>query len=256
MGEDPRRRKQEVAALQLGLELGMTLIDTAEMYGNGAAEELVSEAIVGRRDEVFLVTKAYPHNASPKRLRAACERSLKRLKSERIDLYLLHWRGSVPLQDTVDGFTSLQQDGLIRHWGVSNFDLKDMKELVSLAGGARVATNQVLYNLASRGIEWDLLPWFRACGLPIMAYSPLGQGSLLRRRELQAVATRYSAAPAQIALAWLLRQPEVMVIPKAGRPEHVKENYRALEMRLTETDLHELDHAFSPPSNPTPLEII
>ncbi len=256
MGEDPRKRRQEVAAIRQGLDLGMTLIDTAEMYGNGGAEEVVGEAMAGRRDEVFLVTKFYPQNASPKRMIAACDRSLERLQIDRIDLYLLHWRGSVPLQQTIDGFATLQHDGKVRHWGVSNFELKDMQELVSLPGGSDVATNQVLYNVESRGIEWDLLPWCRDRGLPIMAYSPLGQRRLLRHRQLKNIAAGHGATPAQIALAWLLRQPGIIAIPKAGRPEHLKENRQALEIRLTEHDLNELDRAFPPPKGPTPLEII
>ncbi len=256
MGEDQRKRTQEVAALRQGLDLGMTLIDTAEMYGNGGAEEVVGDAVTGRRDEVFIVTKFYPHNAAPKRMIAACDRSLKRLQTDRIDLYLLHWRGSVPLQQTLDGFATLQHDGKVRHWGVSNFDLKDMEELVSLPGGSSVATNQVLYNLGSRGIEWDLLPWCRNRGLPIMAYSPLGQSRLLRRGQLQDIAARHGATAGQIALAWVLRQPGSIVIPKASRLEHLTENRRALEIHLTEDDLHELDQAFPSRKGLTPLEII
>lgn len=256
MGEDPRKRKHEVTVLRQGLDLGMTLIDTAEMYGDGGAEEVVGEAVTGRRDEVFLVTKCLPQNASPKHMKAACDRSLKRLQTDRIDLYLLHWRGSVPLQHTLDGFAALQHDGKIRHWGVSNFDLKDMEELVSLPGGSSVATNQVLYNLENRGIEWDLLPWCRDRGVPIMAYSPFGQARLLRHRQLKEVASRRGATPAQIALAWVLRQPGIIAIPKASQPEHLEENHRAQEIRLTEADLHALDHAFPPPQDRTPLEIL
>ncbi len=256
MGEDPRKRKQEVTVLRRGLDLGMTLIDTAEMYADGGAEEVVGEAVTGRRDEVFLVTKCLPQNASPQRMKAACDRSLKRLHTDRIDLYLLHWPGSVPLQQTLDGFAALHHDGKIRHWGVSNFDLKEMEELVSLPGGSSVATNQVLYNLGNRGIEWDLLPWCRDRGVPIMAYSPFGQARLLRHRQLKDLATRRGATPAQIALAWVLRQLDIITIPKASQPEHLEENHRALEIRLTEADLHALDQVFPPPQRRTSLEIL
>jgi diketogulonate reductase-like aldo/keto reductase len=256
MGEDSRNREHEVAVLRQGLDLGMTLIDTAEMYGDGGAEEIVGEVVAGRRDEVFIVTKFYPQNASPTRMVAACERSLKRLRIEQIDLYLLHWRGSIPLQQTLDSFATLRQDGKIRHWGVSNFDLQDMEELVSLPGGSNFATNQVLYNLENRGIEWDLLPWCRDREVPIMAYSPLGQARLLRHRQLKDLATRREATPAQIALAWVLRRPGIIAIPKASQPEHLEENHRALEITLTEADLDELDHAFPPPKGRTPLEIL
>lgn len=256
MGEDPRKRKQEVTVLRRGLDLGMTLIDTAEMYADGGAEEVVGEAVTGRRDEVFLVTKCLPQNASPQRMKAACDRSLKRLHTDRIDLYLLHWPGSVPLQQTLDGFAALHHDGKIRHWGVSNFDLKEMEELVSLPGGSSVATNQVLYNLGNRGIEWDLLPWCRDRGVPIMAYSPFGQARLVRHRQLKDLATRRGATPAQIALAWVLRQLDIITIPKASQPEHLEENHRALEIRLTEADLHALDQVFPPPQRRTSLEIL
>ncbi len=256
MGEDPRKRKHEVTVLRRGLDLGMTLIDTAEMYADGGAEEVVGEAVTGRREEVFLVTKCLPQNASPQRMKAACDRSLKRLHTDRIDLYLLHWRGSVPLQHTLDGFAALHHDGKIRHWGVSNFDLKDMEELVSLPGGSSVATNQVLYNLGNRGIEWDLLPWCRDRGVPIMAYSPLGQARLLRHRQLKDAAAPRGTTPAQIALAWVVRQPGIIAIPKASQPEHLEENHRALEIRLTEADLHTLDQAFPPPQSRTSLEIL
>ncbi len=256
MGEDPRKRKQEVAALQEGLDLGMTLIDTAEMYGDGGAEEIVSEAVGERRDEVFIVTKFYPQNASLTRMVAACDRSLKRLRAEYIDLYLLHWRGSIPLQQTLDGFDALLRSRKIRNWGVSNFDLSDMKELVSLPGGSRVATNQVLYNLQNRGMEWDVLPWCREHNIPIMAYSPLGQGRLHKHRRLKTIAERAQATPAQIALAWVLIHRGIIAIPKTSRLEHLKENYGALELHLNETDLQELDEAFPSPKGPTPLEII
>lgn len=256
MGENRRRRAAESAALSLGLDLGMTLIDTAEMYGEGGAEEVVADAIAGRRDSVFLVSKVYPHNASRKGVVAACERSLKRLATDRIDLYLLHWRGDEPLAETVAGFEALVAAGKIRHWGVSNFDADDMAELARLPAGGRVAANQVLYNLGRRGIEWDLLPWCRARRVPIMAYSPLDQGAILRKRALKAVAARHDATPAQIALAWLLRQDDVMVIPKASDLEHVRANRGALDLALSKADLVELDAAFPPPGRHRPLEMV
>src|SRR5262245_53860090 len=180
MGDDSRQRAEEIATLRLGIDRGLTLIDTAEMYGEGRAEELIAEAIDGRRDKVFLVSKVYPHNASRRGAVVACEHSLRRLKTDRIDLYLLHWRGDVSLAETMAAFTALQEAGKIRHYGVSNFDHADMEELHSVKGGAAVATNQVLYNLERRGIEWDLLPWQRERDIPTMAYSPVGQGKLLR----------------------------------------------------------------------------
>lgn len=256
MGESSRLRRDEVAALKLGIDLGMTLIDTAEMYGNGNAEEIVAEAVNGRRDECFIVSKVLPENATRAGTIAACERSLKRLKTDRIDLYFLHWRGSPPLADTLEAFLTLQSKGAIRHWGVSNFDVDDMEELIALEGGAGCASNQVLYNLRRRGIEAGLLPWCRERSIPIMAYSPIEQGRLLRDRVLTSVAIRYRATPAQIALAWVLRQRDMMVIPKATTLEHVRENRAALDIALTEKDLAELDRAFPPPKGPRPLELL
>jgi diketogulonate reductase-like aldo/keto reductase len=256
MAEGTRRRADEIAALRLGLDLGMTLIDTAEMYADGAAEKLVAEAIAGRRDEVFLVSKVLPNNASRRGTIAACERSLRRLGTDRLDLYLLHWRGPIPLEETLDAFAALVRTGKIRHWGVSNFDVSDMEELVDLPGGTAVATDQVLYNLTRRGIEYDLLPWCRERGLPIMAYSPIEQGRLLGHRELQNVAARHGATPAQVALAWVLRQDGVSAIPRAGTPAHVRENRAALDLRLTEQDLAALDRSFPPPTEPRPLEML
>jgi diketogulonate reductase-like aldo/keto reductase len=256
MGESRARRKEEAAALRLGLDLGMTLIDTAEMYGDGGAEEVVAEAIAGRRDEVFLVSKVLPQNASRAGTIAACERSLRRLATDRIDLYLLHWRGAPPLAETLAGFAALQRDGKIRHWGVSNFDADDMAELVGLPGGGAVAANQVLYNLSRRGIEHDLVPWCRARGVPIMAYSPVEQGRLLGNPALARVAARRQASPAQLALAWLLAQPAVMVIPKAGTPDHVRDNRAAAGLRLDAADCAELDKAFPPPLGPSPLAML
>jgi diketogulonate reductase-like aldo/keto reductase len=256
MGESPRHRDAEIAALKLGLDLGMTLIDTAEMYGDGEAERIVGEAVAGRRDDVFIVSKVLPQNASRAGTVAACERSLKRLNADRIDLYLLHWRGRYKLKDTLAGFQALTRDGLIKAWGVSNFDVGDMEELAALPGGTAVATNQVLYNLARRGIEVDLLPWCRARKIPIMAYSPVEQGRILRDRALARVAARHGATPAQVALAWLLRQDDMMVIPKAASPSHMRENRAALELVLSEADLAELGKAFPPPRGARPLEML
>jgi diketogulonate reductase-like aldo/keto reductase len=254
MGEDGRRRKEEIAALRLGLDLGMNLIDTAEMYGDGGAEKLVGAAIADRRDEVFLVSKVLPEHATRRDTIAACERSLKRLDTDRIDLYLLHWRiEEVDLAEVVDAFTTLVRVGKIRHWGVSNFDLADMEELVELPGGEAAATDQVMYNLNRRGIEYDLQPWCRSRHIPIMAYSPLDQGKLARSRELGRIAQRLGASPSQLALAWLVRQDNVIAIPKSASPDHVRENFAALDVRLTKQDLAELDRAFPPPKRKMPL---
>ncbi|WP_102128427.1 aldo/keto reductase [Deinococcus planocerae] len=256
MAEDPRRRADEIAALRAGLDLGLRLIDTAEMYADGAAEELVAEATQGRRDEVFLVSKVLPGNASRQGVLRACERSLRRLRTDRLDLYLLHWRGQTPLAETLGAFEELRRAGLIRHWGVSNFDTADMGELAALSGGGAVATNQVLYNLTRRGIEYDLLPWCWERGVPVMAYSPVEQGRLLGHRVLAGIAREHGATPAQVALAWVLRQPGVMTIPKAGTAAHVRENRAALDLRLTDADLAALDRAFAGPTRPVPLEVL
>ncbi len=256
MGENARQRQNEIAALKRGLELGMNLIDTAEMYAEGGAEAVIAEAIAGRRGAVFLVSKVYPHNATRRGTVAACERSLKRLGTDRLDLYLLHWRGEVPLAETLEGFAALRQQGKIRHYGVSNFGIDDMTELWSLPGGADAAVNQVLYNLTRRGIEWDLLPWCRERRVPVMAYSPIEQGRLLRKRALSELAARRGVTPARLALAWLLAREPVMVIPKAGRPEHVRENRAALDLELTPEELAELDRAFPPPDRAKPLEML
>ncbi len=256
MGESARKRAAEVDALKLGLDLGLTLIDTAEMYGDGVAEGIVADAIQGRREECFLVTKVLPENSTRAGTIAACERSLKRLKTDRIDLYLLHWRGRPKLEETLAGFEALMASGAIRYWGVSNFDVEDMEELLALAGGTNCATNQVVYNLRRRGIEAALLPWCRDRGIPIMAYSPIEQGRLLRDRMLTGVAIRHRATPAQIALAWVLRQRDMMVIPKASTLDHVQENRAALDVTLTEQDLGELNRAFPPPKGRRPLELL
>jgi diketogulonate reductase-like aldo/keto reductase len=256
MGDDPAARAEEVATLRLGLDLGLTLIDAAEMYGEGRAEELVAEAIEGRRDEVFLVSKVYPHNASREGAVTACERSLRRLNTDRIDLYLLHWRGSVPLAETIEAFVRLRQAGKIRYYGVSNLDLADMQELWSVEGGESVATNQLLYNLTRRDIEWGLLPWLRERRIPVMAYSPIEQARLVRNPKLIGFARAHSMAPAQAALAWLLSNEDVIVIPKTGHCERLKENFGALDFRLTAAQLAELDRLFPPPTGPRPLAML
>jgi diketogulonate reductase-like aldo/keto reductase len=256
MGDDRAQRAEEIATLRLGLDLGMTLIDTAEMYGDGRAEQLVGEAIAGRRDEVFLVSKVLPHNASRRGTVTACDKSLKRLGTDRIDLYLLHWRGSVPFAETLEALIALHSAGKIRHYGVSNLDLADMQEWWALAGGAAIATNQLLYNLARRGIESDLLPWLRARRVPVMAYSPLEQARLLGNKQLAAFARRHGMLPAQAALAWLLANDDVIVIPKCGRRERLRENAGALDHRLTTAQLAELDRVFPPPAGPRALEML
>lgn len=256
MGEDRRRRADEVAALRLGLDLGITLIDTAEMYAGGGAEEVVAEAIAGRREETFLVSKVLPTNASRAGVTRACENSLKRLATDRIDLYLLHWPGSVPLAETVEAFEALKTAGKIRHWGVSNFDTDEMQELVGLPSGSNVQTNQVLYNLSRRGPEFDLAPWSLERGIPLMAYSPVEQGVLARNAKLDAIAARHNATAAQIALAWVMAQTGVIAIPKASRQEHVRQNAGALDIKLTAEDFAELDRAFPPPTRKRGLEMI
>lgn len=254
MGERKSERTREIAALQLGLDLGMTLIDTAEMYGDGGAEEIVGAAIRGRREQVFIVSKVTPHNASARGTIAACERSLKRLAIDRIDLYLLHWRGSHPLADTVSAFEKLKSAGKIGAWGVSNLDTDDMDELVTLDGGGNCAANQVLFNLAERGIEWDLLPWCRQRRVPVMAYCPVDQGGrMLRSGMLKQVGERHGATTAQVALAWLVRQAGVIAIPKAVSEVHIRANRAALDIELTAADLADLDQAFPPPGRKVPL---
>lgn len=254
MGEGQRPRAEEVAALRLGIELGLTLIDTAEMYGDGASEEVVAEAIAGQRDRVFVVSKVFPHNAGQKSAVLALENSLRRLKTDRIDLYLLHWRGSIPLSETVAVFERLQRQGKLVHWGVSNLDTDDMQELPP---GAACATDQVLYNPEHRGIEFDLLPWLAERRIPIMAYSPVGQGGrLLRNPALARIAARHNATPAQIAIAWSLRRPDVISIPKAGSAEHVRANAAAADIVLTAEDLEDVDVAFPPPRRKQSLAML
>ena len=256
LGDNRATRTEEIATLRLGLDLGVSLIDTAEMYGEGRSEELIAEAIEGRRDEVFLVSKVSPHNASRKGAVAACERSLARLRTDRIDLYLLHWRGNVPFAETLEAFVALQKAGKIHHFGVSNLDLADMQELESVPGGPAVATNQLLYNLARRGIEWDLLPWLRERRIPIMAYSPIEQAKLTRNPKLVDFARRHGMTPAQVGLAWLLVHDDVIVIPKTGRRDRLQENLGAFDHRLTQAQLAELDRLFPPPMGPSPLQML
>ncbi|EGI77024.1 aldo/keto reductase [Hylemonella gracilis] len=256
MGEDRAARKAEVAALQAGLDLGLTLIDTAEMYAEGGAEEVVGEALAGRRAQAFLVSKVYPHNASRAGVIAACERSLQRLRTDCIDLYLLHWRGEHPLAETVAGFEALRAAGKIRHWGVSNLDFADMKALWRVQGGTGCAANQLLYNLGRRGIEWDLQPWLREHGVPVMAYSPIEQARLPRHAGLRAFAQKHGCTPAQAALAWLLGQDGVIAIPKSANATHLRENAAARELRFTPAQRAELDALFPPPRRAMPLEML
>ena len=255
-GEDPARRQEEIASIRRGIDLGLTLIDTAEMYGEGLSEQRVGEAIAGQRDKVFIVSKVYPHNASRRAMHTACNNSLKRLRIDAIDLYLLHWPGEVPIDETVEAFEALKRDGKIRHWGVSNLDLEQMKMLWSQAGGQAVQTNQVLYNLGQRGIEWDLLPWLRQHRIPVMAYSPFEHGALLRSRALVAFARKHVMTPAQVAIAWLLAQDGVIAIPKTAGVKRLEENAAALERRLTQAQLRELESLFPPPNGPSPLAMI
>jgi diketogulonate reductase-like aldo/keto reductase len=256
MGERANAAKAEVAALKLGIDLGVMLIDTAEMYGNGRAEELVAEATQGVRDRLFIVSKVYPHNASRSGVPAACERSLKRLRTDRIDLYLLHWRGSHPLAETVEAFEKLRAEGKIRYWGVSNFDTSDMQAVTRLPGGTQCASNQVLYHVGSRGMEYDLLPWCTEHKVPIMAYSPVGQGGrLLQSKALAAVAKRHNASRAQIAIAWTMRHDNVISIPKASDPAHVRENAAAGGITLSAEDLAVIDAAHPPPGRKQSLDI-
>lgn len=261
MGENASVRGEEIKALQTGIDLGMTLIDTAEMYADGEAEKIVGEAIKGKRDRVFIVTKAYPHHADSKGLAAACEASLRRLGTDYADLYLLHWRGSIPLEETVRGMEKLRREGKIRRWGVSNLDTADMEELWRLPGGTECVVNQVLYHAASRGIEYDLLPWCREHRVPVMAYCPIAQGGRLRKELLQhpvirQIAEHHGASPAQIALAWVIRGGHVIAIPKAVQEMHIRENAEAARIVLTEEELRQIDEAFPAPKRKMPLDIV
>lgn len=255
MGERAERRAAEIDALRAGIDLGMTLIDTAEMYGDGATETLLGHALAGLREKVFLVSKVYPHNASRRGVVASCEASLKRLKTDRLDLYLLHWRGGVPLDETVEAFEALKRDGKIRHWGVSNFDVDDMEELVH-AGGMSCVTNQILYNVARRGVEFDLLRWMRARKMPAMAYSPIDHMRLPKRSVLDEIASARGLSAVQVALAWVLAQAGVCAIPKAGSVEHVRANRDALDVVLSEQELRAIDREFKPPRRKVSLEML
>jgi diketogulonate reductase-like aldo/keto reductase len=255
MGERPERRADEIAALRAGVELGMTVVDTAEMYGDGATEELVGEALGGIRDEVFLVSKAYPQNASRDRLERACDASLRRLRTDRLDLYLLHWRGRVPLAETIEAMRSLVEKGKIRCWGVSNLDVDDMEELVD-AGGSGCATDQILYNLTRRGPERDLLPWLEGRGMSAMAYSPVEQGRLVDDAVVMDIAAELGLTAAQLALAWVMRRRGVVAIPKAGTVDHVRQNRAAADVELSSEILLRLDAEFPPPRSRVPLEML
>jgi diketogulonate reductase-like aldo/keto reductase len=254
MGENRASRGKEITALQTGIDLGMSLIDTAEMYGDGGSEEVVAEAIAGRRSDVFLVSKVYPYNASRSGVAKACERSLRRLRTDSLDLYLLHWPGSIPFAETLEGFQALKQSGKIKEFGVSNFDMTELQNAIALPGGNEIATNQVLYNLRRRGVEYDLLPWCKAHRIPLMAYSPLEQGRLDTR--LGSMARKHKATLAQVAIAWLLHRDDVIVIPKSGNEARVRENHASLNVKLTEEDLRELDRLFPPPRAKKSLEML
>lgn len=256
MGEDPDRVPDEVASIRAALEAGWTVVDTAEMYGEGGAELVVGAALRGCRDKAFVVSKAYPWNAGVQGIQDACEQSLERLGTDHMDLYLLHWRGSVPLAETVEGMETLRHRGLIKAWGVSNFDVDDMEELMSVPGGQNCAANQVLYNAARRGIEFDLLPWCQQRGIPLMAYSPLGQGDLLHHREIIRLSKAYQATPAQVALAFVLEREGVLAIPKTSKAERVVELSAAVDLDISDEDWAELDRALMPPSAKEPLQMI
>lgn len=256
IGDNPAFRDREQAALSRGIDLGLSLIDTAELYGDGRSERLVGEVIQGRRDDVFLVSKVRPDNASDLKMMLACEKSLERLGTDRLDLYLLHWEGHVPIEETIEAFEDLVDEGMIVRWGVSNLDLDAMQRLEAVEGGDLCATNQLLYNLSSRGIEYDLMPWMRARDMPVMAYSPLGRGELLQHPLIVDIANRHDADPAQIVLAFTLLHDGVIAIPKASSVEHVEKNAEALEIRFDVEDLERLDEAFPPPEAPVPLDMI
>ncbi|MFG1462952.1 aldo/keto reductase [Xanthobacter sp. DSM 24535] len=255
MGEQAGRRAQEIESLRLGIDLGATLVDTAEMYGDGRTEDMLGEALQGYRDKVFLVSKVYPHNASRRGAVEACERSLKRMRTDRIDLYLLHWRGSHRFEDTIAAFEVLQSAGKIRHWGVSNLDADDMEELLE-CGGSACSVDQVLYNPSRRGPEYDLFPFLQQHAIPVMAYSPIEQARLPRSGALGAVAEKHGVDPFQVALAWVIRRPDVIAIPKAATPEHVRANISAADLVLDHEDLAAIDAEFRPPTHKRSLEML
>lgn len=256
MGDDPSKHQEEIQALRTGVDLGMTLIDTAEIYGDGAAERLIAEALGDRRQELYLVSKVFPGHATLQGTIEACEKSLRRLKTDHLDLYLLHWPGSIPLSETFEAFQRLKSSGKILDFGVSNFDLHGMQQAAEVVDVTEIATNQVLYNLMRRGIEYDLLPWCEKYKIPIMAYSPVERGILVDHPILQQMAMKKKITPAQLALAWVLRNKQIIVIPKASRVEHVIENRAALDVHLSHEDLKALDEAFSPPKRKSPLDVI
>ncbi|MFO1172867.1 MAG: aldo/keto reductase [Hyphomicrobiaceae bacterium] len=256
MGENAARRQTEVKALRRGIDLGMTLLDTAEMYGEGGAEEVVAEAAKGQRDKLFIVSKVYPHNASRQGTVQACERSLKRLRTDRIDLYLLHWPGSYPLADTVAAFEELRQAGKVRMWGISNFDAKGMAKVLGETGGGNCAANQVLYNLSERGIEWDLMKACAAAKVAVMAYTPIGRTCVISDKSAIEVARRHGVQPAAVAIAWTMRDPNVISIPKSSNVDHVEANRQAVDLKLGAEDLALLDKAFPPPRKATPLSVL
>ncbi|NTE81864.1 aldo/keto reductase [Agrobacterium tumefaciens] len=256
MGETRSSAPQEVESIRKAIDLSMTLIDTAEMYADGRSEEVVGAAIAGRRQDVFLVSKVYPWNASERGTKEACERSLARLGTDHIDLYLLHWRGEHPLAETVAAFERLKSDGKIGDWGVSNFDTDEMEELFAVPGGKNCAANQVLYNLSRRGPEFSLLPWCQERGVPLMAYSPIEQGRILKNHELIRIAKAYQATPAQLALAFLLERDGVIAIPKSASVSRVEENRGATDLEITEEDWAALDAVFPPPMRKTSLEML
>jgi len=256
IGDDPSRGDAEQAALSRGIDLGLTLIDTAEIYGNGRSERLVGEVIAGRRDEVFLVSKVRPENASELKMMLSCEKSLERLGADRLDLYLLHWEGPIPIEETVEAFQELVDEGLIVRWGVSNLDFDAMQRLEQVDNGDLCAANQLLYHLGSRGIEYDLLPWMQSRDMPVMAYSPLGRGEILQHPLVMDIANRHGADPAQVALAFVLRQDGIIAIPKASSVEHVEQNAEALEIQFDLEDLERLEAAFPAPTTAAPLDMI
>jgi len=256
MGDVDAHRKAELEALRTDIDLGMTIIDTAEMYGNGRSERLVGEAIQGQRGKVFLISKVLPSNASRQGTIKACENSLKRLQTDYLDMYLLHWQGRYPFEETVEAMLQLRQEGKIRDWGVSNMDVAEMEEFYSIPGGNTCAANEVVYNLTRRGIEYDLIPWCRKNNIPVIAYSPVEQGRLLNHKLLSEIARRHNATPTQIALAWVIRNPGVIAIPKAVSAKHVEENFKSLSIELTEEDLQQIDKVFPAPTRKMPLDML